>query len=47
MNQTAINFEKMVVSVRKASDVTFDATRTSKISYCHKTELFDELSLSF
>lgn len=35
MNQTTFRLSGMLVSVRKTSDFSFDATRLSKISYRH------------
>lgn len=42
MNQSAMNYGKVLISVRKTSDFTVYATRVSKIPYVLITDLFDE-----
>lgn len=42
MNQSAMNYGKLLISVRKTSDFSVCATRASKIPYVLITDLFDE-----
>lgn len=42
MNQSAMNYGKVLISVRKTSDFTVYTTRVSKIPYVLITDLFDE-----